>query len=59
MLHLIHRTMARIGADERGASLVEYVLLVGLIALVAFTAVVFFGSQLGDKYSSIASNFPS
>jgi len=31
--------------DERGASLVEYALLLALIAIVAFSAVSFFGSS--------------
>ncbi|MBI2710024.1 MAG: hypothetical protein HYX34_10060 [Actinobacteria bacterium] len=34
-------------ADQRGATLVEYVLLVSLIALVAFSAIAFFGGRSG------------
>jgi Flp pilus assembly pilin Flp len=34
---------------SRGASLVEYALLIALIALVAFVAVDFLGSQTGDS----------
>jgi pilus assembly protein Flp/PilA len=35
--------------DERGASLVEYALLVALIALVCFVAVEFLGSATGSE----------
>ena len=41
--------------DERGASLVEYVLLVGMIALVCFVAIAFFGGSLSNSFSSSGS----
>lgn len=44
--------------DERGANLVEYAFLVGLIAVVCLLAVTFFGSQTSAKFSSNASSFP-
>jgi pilus assembly protein Flp/PilA len=37
---------------ERGASMVEYALLVGLIALVAVVAVTFLGSSISNLFSS-------
>ena len=40
--------------DERGASMVEYALLVVLIAIVAFVAVQLAGDQLSTLYSTIA-----
>ena len=40
--------------DERGASMVEYALLVVLIAIVAFVAVQLAGNQLSTLYSTIA-----
>jgi pilus assembly protein Flp/PilA len=47
---------ARLGvASERGASLVEYAFLVGLIAMVCLAAVAFLGSSTSTKYSDIAS----
>jgi Flp pilus assembly pilin Flp len=46
----------RILASERGASMVEYSLLVVLIALVALVAVTYFGSSLSETYSEINSN---
>lgn len=45
-------------AGDTGASLVEYALLISLIALVAVVAVRFFGSELSTSYSDIASTFP-
>ena len=39
---------------ERGASLVEYALLVALIAVVCIAAVTLLGSAAEDKFSSIA-----
>jgi len=42
---------ARIAKDEQGASLVEYILLVALIALAVIAAVVFMRNQISDKFS--------
>jgi Flp pilus assembly pilin Flp len=42
--------------DERGASMVEYALLVTLIAIVALVAVQFAGGELSQTYSEIGSN---
>jgi Flp pilus assembly pilin Flp len=41
---------------ERGASLVEYALLVALIALACFAAMQFFGTSLSTRYSGAASS---
>lgn len=46
----IQATLAR----ERGASMVEYALLISMIALVAFIAVAAFGDALGTKNTGIA-----
>ena len=40
---------------DRGASLVEYALLVALIALVCIAAVTFLGRDVSSKFSSIGS----
>lgn len=40
--------------DEEGASMVEYALLVVLIALAAFLAVQYFGDSLSTTYSNIS-----
>jgi pilus assembly protein Flp/PilA len=47
---------ARFGRTERGASLVEYVLLVSLIAVVCIAAITFLGSNAKDKFSSVGSS---
>lgn len=44
--------------DENGATMVEYSLMVALIALVAFAAVVTFGTNLNTLYASFAGLFP-
>lgn len=41
---------------EDGASMVEYALLVALIAMVAIGAVALVGTALNDQYNSIASS---
>jgi len=41
--------------DDRGASMVEYSLLVVLIAIVALVAVTLAGTELSETYSEIAS----
>ena len=43
---------ARIDSD-RGASLVEYALLVALIAVVCIAAVTFLGEQASDKFEDV------
>jgi pilus assembly protein Flp/PilA len=47
---------ARYGSTERGASLVEYALLVALIAVVCIGAVTLLGNNARDRFSTIASS---
>ncbi len=42
--------------SERGASLVEYALLVALIAVVCVGAVTFLGRQTADSFSDIGNS---
>ena len=42
--------------DEKGASLVEYALLVVLIAIVAIVAITFAGQQVSETFSEIGEN---
>ena len=47
---------ARTGtASQRGASLVEYALLVALIAVVCIVAITFLGGKASDKFSTVGS----
>ena len=53
---------AKLARDEQGANLVEYILLIGLIALAVIGAVVFLRGQLVDKFDytgSKISNTPN
>lgn len=53
--HLAAYLRARFGDTERGASLVEYALLVALIAVVCIVAITFLGKQASSKFSSVGS----
>ncbi len=57
MLHyqFIAAWMRAQAKTERGASLVEYALLVALIAVVCIAAVTLLGRSAGDKFSSVNS----
>ena len=44
---------ARFDLDERGASLVEYALLVALIAVVCIAAVTLLGRNASSKFDSV------
>ena len=57
MYHLVTTFLrARFGDSERGASLVEYALLIALIALVCFSAVTFFGGSVNNNYKPIGAS---
>ena len=45
--------------DEEGASMVEYALLVALIAVVVIGAALFLGTQIGDKFSDVGNTVDS
>ena len=47
---------ARFGRTERGATLVEYALLVALIAVVCIIAITFLGKAASTKFSSVGNN---
>jgi pilus assembly protein Flp/PilA len=50
---------ARFTATERGASMVEYILLVALIALAVIAAVSFLGKGMTDKFNTEGSQISS
>ena len=54
----VKNLLSRIQDDDAGASLVEYALLISLIAAVAFVAVATFGGALSSEYSDIADSLP-
>jgi len=48
--------VARVSVEnERGASLVEYALLVGLIAIVCLVAIAFLGGSTSSRFSNVGS----
>jgi len=50
---------ARFGNSERGASLVEYALLVALIAVICIVAIAFLGRSASSKFSTVGSSVGS
>ena len=59
MTQLILNIRTWITADrgDRGASLVEYALLVALIALVCFAAIGFLGGEVSSRFDDTGSSF--
>lgn len=53
--HFVNR-LDHTDRGQLGASMVEYALLVALIALIAFAAVQLAGDTLSDTYSTIANS---
>lgn len=49
--------VAHLRVGDRGANLIEYALLVSLIAVVCALAVGFFGRSVSSKFSSVGSGF--
>jgi Flp pilus assembly pilin Flp len=50
---------AKFGKDEKGASMVEYILLVALIALAVIPAVVFLKDQVTNNFNDAGSKLSS
>ena len=55
MLNMINQ----LRQDEKGAALVEYGLLVGLIAVICVVAVTLLGQEISDAFSKIALDLSS
>ncbi len=53
MLRLWTAHQSRLIKDEAGASMVEYALLVALIAVVVIAAALFLGTEINDKFSEV------
>ena len=59
--HLVLTVMSELAVrwesfkDERGASMVEYALLVVLIAIIAILAITFAGEQVSETFSEVGS----
>jgi len=48
----------RLWDDESGQDLVEYVILMSLIAIVVIAALVLFGPAIGDAFNGVSSKMP-
>ena len=55
----IQARLGRAARDERGASLIEYLLLLSLIAIAVMSAVAFLGGQLSPKFNGAGSALSS
>jgi pilus assembly protein Flp/PilA len=53
--HCVPFLRARFGRSEQGAALVEYALLVALIAVVCIAAVTLLGNKTSSKFSEVGS----
>ena len=53
MLRLWTAYQSRFIGDEEGASMMEYALLVALIAVVVIAAALFLGNQISEKFSEV------
>ncbi|HEX3524451.1 MAG TPA: Flp family type IVb pilin [Stellaceae bacterium] len=51
----MHRLIDRLRREEEGAALVEYGLLIGLIAVICVVAVTTLGTEVSTAFSRIAS----
>lgn len=56
MIDTLRRLGRRLAHDDRGASLIEYCLLLALIALVCFGALTYFGNGSGNSVKSSCSD---
>ena len=57
--YCLTRLHTLLGADEVGASLVEYALLVALIAVICIVAIAFLGQSASSKFSVVGSSVGS
>ena len=53
----MYKTFASLRSNERGASMVEYALLLVLIAIIAFAAVRLAGQSVSSAFSTVANGF--
>jgi Flp pilus assembly pilin Flp len=50
----MHRKLLQLARDTRGANMVEYIILVGLVAIVGFAAFQLFGKNVASSVSGQA-----
>ncbi|HEX9087840.1 MAG TPA: Flp family type IVb pilin [Arthrobacter sp.] len=54
----LETTKNRLASEEKGATAVEYGLLVGLIAVAIIAALVILGPQLANLFTSVTNSLP-
>jgi pilus assembly protein Flp/PilA len=59
MLRLWTAYQSRFIENEEGASMVEYALLVALIAVVVIAAALFLGEEISEKFSEVGETLNS
>ncbi len=59
MLRMWTAYQAKFMKDEKGASMVEYALLVALIAVVVIAAALFLGEEISGKFSEVGATVDS
>ena len=59
MLRFWTAYQSRFVANEEGASMVEYALLVALIAVVVIAAALFLGEEISEKFSEVGDTLQS
>ena len=53
----LKNAVTRFIADDEGAALAEYGILIAFIAIVAIVAVTFFGGRISGKFSQLANTY--
>ena len=56
MYHMLSYLQGLGGKDQRGAALVEYALLLALIAIVCIMAITTLGDQAADKFNTVGNS---
>ena len=49
----------RVAKDDRGATMVEYALMVALIAVLCIVAVTFLGGSIANRFGAVGNNIAS
>jgi len=52
------RWYVRVGSEERGATAIEYALMISLIAVVVITAVAFLGTTTSAQFDNVQFSAP-
>ena len=59
MLQRIGKSLIRLHHDESGTAMIEYAILLGLIAVATITMVVFVGAWVTNQWSHLSTSLPA